>query len=70
MAQDWITTAEAVRLSDYNAEYTRRLIRAGKIKAQKFGIVWQIDRASLLVYIRESKKSADKRRGAKGSNTT
>jgi len=70
MATDWITTAEAVGLSGYNAEYIRRLIRTGKVKAHKFGIVWQISRTSLLAYIREGKKSVDKRRGAKGSNTT
>jgi len=62
---DWITTAEAARLSGYNPIYLRGLIRDGKVKAHKFGIVWQVDRASLLAYIRAAEKSGDKRRGAK-----
>jgi len=45
---DWIPTAEAMRLTGYNAEYLRRLIRQGKVVARKFGSVWQVDRASLL----------------------
>jgi len=65
MAEDWITTAEAARLSGYHPTYLRDLIRAGGIKAQKFGPIWQIDRASLLVYMRAADKSADKRRGAR-----
>lgn len=62
---DWITSAEAARLSGYNPVYLRSLIRAGTVKARKFGIVWQIDRVSLLGYIRAAEKSTDKRRGAK-----
>ena len=62
---EWITTAEAVKLSGYHAVHLRRLIHEGKIKARKFGIVWQVDRASLLAYARAADKSEDKRRGAK-----
>ena len=62
---DWITTAEAVKLTGYHPVHLLRLVRAGKIKAQKFGIVWQVDRASLQAYVRTSEKSGDKRRGAK-----
>jgi excisionase family DNA binding protein len=62
---DWLTTAEAVKLSGYHAYYLRELIRGGKIKAQKFGPLWQVDSASLKAYIRASEKSDDKRRGAK-----
>ena len=62
---DWITTAEAARLSGYNTAYLRELIRTGKVKAQKWGRDWQVDRAGLLANIRADEKSADKRRGAK-----
>lgn len=62
---DWITTQEAVRLSGYNPDHLRRLIRAGEIKARKFGIVWQVDRLSLLVYARKAGNAKDKRWGAK-----
>jgi excisionase family DNA binding protein len=62
---DWITTTEAIRLTGYNAEYIRRLVRSKKIEAQKFGTLWQIDRKSLVSYLRTSRRSADKRRGPK-----
>lgn len=62
---DWITTIEAAKLSKYNMAYLRELIRTGKVKARKFGPVWQVDKASLLVYIRAAEESRDKRRGAK-----
>lgn len=65
MADDWITTSDASRLSGYHAEHIRELVREGKIKAQKFGIVWQISRTSLQNYIKAAEKSEDKRRGAK-----
>ncbi len=62
---EWITTGEAVQLSGYHAVHLRRLIHEGKIKAHKFGIVWQVDRVSLTAYVRAAEKSNDKRRGAK-----
>ncbi len=65
MATDWITTTEAAELSGYHSEHLRELIREGKIKAQKFGIVWQISRKSLLAYVKAAEKSVDKRRGAR-----
>ncbi len=65
MATEWITTQEAAELSGYHPDHLRRLIRAGVVKGQKFGIVWQVDRTSLLAYMREAEKSEDKRRGAK-----
>ncbi len=65
MGDDWITTSEAVDISGYHPDHLRRLIRAGLVRARKFGIVWQVDRASLLVYKRAAEKSGDNRRGAK-----
>ena len=61
---DWITTKEAVKLSGYHPVYLRQLIRNGKIKAQKFSEVWQIDRHSLLVFVKMVEK-AGKKRGPK-----
>ncbi len=60
---DWIPTDEAMRPTGYNAEYLRRLIRQGKVKAQKFGAVWQISRSSLLAYRENAQSTEDKRRG-------
>jgi excisionase family DNA binding protein len=62
---EWITTTKAAELTGYHAEHLRRLIRGGKVKARKFGIIWQVDRASLEAYCREAAGSEDKRRGAK-----
>lgn len=58
---DWITTAEAAELSGYHPEHLRVLVREGKVKAQKFGIVWQVDRRSLMAYMREAEKMGKKR---------
>ncbi len=62
---DWITTTEAVSLTRYNPEYLRRLVRAKKIAARKFGTIWQINRKSLLAYVESNTDSADQRRGPK-----
>jgi len=65
MAEDWITTAEATKLSSYSADYLRELIRAGKIEGRKFGIVWQVSKQSLLAYLKAAKQSGDNRWGPK-----
>lgn len=65
MPDDWITTAEAGAFSGYHPEHIRRLIRSEKIKARKFGIVWQVSKASLSLYLEEAEKSGDKRHGPK-----
>lgn len=48
---DWLTVEEASQLTGYNKEQVRRLARAGKVKVQKWGAAWMIDRSSLLAYI-------------------
>ncbi len=58
---DWITTNEAAELSGYSPYHLRELIANGKIKAQKFGILWQVSRASLLAYMRQAEKMGEKR---------
>lgn len=65
MSKEWITTQEAAKLSGYHPEHLRRLIRQEKIDAQKFGIVWQIDKQSLLDYLATAADSEDGRWGAK-----
>jgi hypothetical protein len=58
---DWITTKRAAELSGYHPVYLRDLIRAGKIKGRKFGPVWQVDRVSLLGFVRKAEKQGAKR---------
>lgn len=48
----WLTTTEAAELAQYHPETIRKLIKSDKVKARKFGQVWQVDRASLLAYTR------------------
>jgi len=58
---EWISVTEAARLSAYDADYIRKLIRSGKIKARKIITVWQIDRASLLSYVQKTERLGAKR---------
>ncbi len=62
---EWITTAEAIKLSGYHPVYLRELIRDDKIQGKKFGIVWQVNKQSLLDYLQSAKESSDKRWGPK-----
>ena len=65
MPENWITIQAACQMSGYNAEYLRRLIRNGKIKAQKVSIVWIVDKASLMEYLSQNQDTTDQRRGPK-----
>jgi excisionase family DNA binding protein len=64
---DHITTDEAAKLTGYTRQHIRRLIRQGKIKAEKFGTtgarggVLLVNRASVLAYFRELQKAGEKR---------
>jgi len=66
---EWISVTEAAKMSGYHADHLRELIREGKIEAKKIVTVWQIDKASLIAYIRNAEKSDDKRRGAKAKKS-
>ena len=58
---DWLTVQEATKLSDYNADHLRELIRDGKITARKFSIVWMVSRKSLLEYAKRARATGRKR---------
>ncbi len=58
---DWITTKQAAELTGYHAKHVRRLILTGKVKAQKFGPTWQVDRRTLLAYVKAAHKLGEKR---------
>jgi len=64
---EWLTVSQAAKLSGYNADHLRELIREGKIKAHKFSIVWMVDRDSLLAYKAKAQASGEKR-GRKPQN--
>ena len=69
VSKDWLTVNEAARLSSYNADHLRELIRDGKINARKFSIVWMVDRESLLAYLAKQEKLGSKR-GPKKTSTS
>ena len=58
---DWITTTEAAQLTGYHPKHIRRLILTGRVKGQKFGQAWQVDRASLFAYVHTTEKLGEKR---------
>lgn len=51
-----ITVREASQETGYSTEYIRELCREGKVKAEKFGTVLVIDRASLIQYKRSQER--------------
>jgi len=53
---EWLTVNDAAKLSGYHPDYVRQLIRAGKVKAKKFSIVWMVDKDSLLRYIEDQER--------------
>jgi excisionase family DNA binding protein len=57
----WITVAQAAEISGYNAVYLRRLIRKGEIDYRMFGFMYQVNKKSLLKYLKEAEKKSDKR---------
>ncbi len=61
MADYWIGTREAVKLSGYHVEHIRKLIREGRIKGRKFIILWLVSRSSLLAYLREQRQRGERR---------
>lgn len=64
---EWLTVNEAASLSGYHPESIRELVRRGRIKARKFSIVYQVNRESLLAYMKKAKAMGEKR-GRKPKN--
>lgn len=64
---EWITTREAAQLSGYHVERVRELLREGKVLGEKFGTVWQVNKTSMLDYLRQMQKLGE-RRGPKPRN--
>lgn len=62
-----ISVEEATTISGYNAQYLRRLLRAGKLAGVKVGQVWLIDLVSLQTYFSHAISSDDMRYGPKGA---
>ena len=69
---DWITTDEAAEISGYSLAHLRDLLRQQKLKAEKRGGHYWIDRTSILEYMNQAAKAGkdDRRHGAKGKRTS
>jgi excisionase family DNA binding protein len=67
MAEEWITTQQAADLTGYSRKHIIRLVESGKVKGQRFGDVWQIDRRSLMAYVKAAEKLGAKRGPKSGS---
>ncbi len=67
---DWITTEEACQLTGYSSAHLLYLLRGQKIKGDKKGGQYWIDKRDLMEYARRAKKSVDKRWGARSKKTS
>jgi hypothetical protein len=59
--EEWITTVESCKISGYHINHMRLLIRKDKIIARKFGPIWQVNRASLIEYLKSVEEQGKKR---------
>ena len=59
--EQWLTIHQAAELSAYNPDYVRQLVNAGKVEGRKFGPVWQVNRHSLMEYVKRMEASGERR---------
>jgi hypothetical protein len=57
----------AAEISGYNAQYLRRLLRAGRLDGRKVGQIWLVNIDSLQEYFGRALCSEDVRWGPKGA---
>lgn len=62
-----ISVQVATEITGYNAQYLRRLLRAGKLDGVKVGQVWLVNLDSLQEYFGRALRSDDLRYGPKGA---
>jgi len=60
---EYITVRTAAKISGYNQQYLRRLLRENILQSKRIGQLWLIDRDDFLKYLKHAKKSVDKRFG-------
>lgn len=69
MGDEWLTLKDAAKLTGYNLDHLRELLREGKVKGRKVVTVWLVNRKSLEAYVNEQAKRGEKR-GRKPSHLT
>jgi excisionase family DNA binding protein len=60
-----LTVQMAAEVSGYNAQYLRRLLRAGKLKGDKIGQIWLIRKESFEAFLLLGEGANDRRFGPK-----
>ena len=60
-----LSVLAAAKISGYNAQYLRRLLRNGKLKGDKIGQIWLIRKTSLEKYLKKTQRDNDQRFGPK-----
>lgn len=63
--QKFLTVSFAVKITGYNGQYLRRLLRAGKLSGVRVGQVWLISFNSLEEYLNSVHTKIDQRCGPK-----
>ena len=59
--EEWLTTYEAARISNYELDYIRKLIRSNTLVGRKWGQSWQVSRHSLLKFMEDRETQGEKR---------
>ena len=62
---NYLTVKMAAKISGYNQQYLRRLLREGILQSNRIGQLWLIDKCGFLKYIRDANRSTDNRFGPK-----
>ena len=60
---EYITVKTAAKISGYNQQYLRRLLRGNVLQSKRIGQLWLIDRDDFLKYLSNTKQTTDKRYG-------
>jgi len=60
---EYLTVKTAAKVSGYNQQYLRRLLRANVLQSKRLGQIWLINRDDFLRYLGKANKSEDKRFG-------
>jgi excisionase family DNA binding protein len=62
----YVTVQATAKLTGYNLQYLRRLLRAGRLMGVKVGQVWLIELAALIVFLEGVQSTQDRRFGPQG----
>lgn len=67
MADDWVTTDEAARLTGYTSSYFRKAIKRGLLHAKKHGRDWVLSKREVRAYAARMKRLGRKKHNPHGT---